>query len=206
MKTTNPNTRSRTRRSAWNTSLTLAGTLLLTALAATLTGCGRDALPTAPGQAEEVTPPAETIRTPKKMQITSITVTKMPAKNGDRNWDLDLSPIDKKNKYPDLYVSLQRPGALPAFASKTIMNAKPSSSHACNRPASEYDGSLPHEFPYGQTYKITGMDDDFGGNTKIGHVTVNPSRIYKKDNATTFTKTLTSGSFKVKIKGNWLYS
>lgn len=145
------------------------------------------------------------INTPRYMHIESIKVTGFPKNksNGD-TWDWNpLSPTERK---PDIEVVLQRSGNyLPAFWSDQRKNATYTSTYVFTQPASEYDGELPHDVPYGQTWKVSLVDDDFGGNDQMGYVTVKPSSIYKNDNATNFDKALSRNGVKIKVKGAWVY-
>ena len=145
------------------------------------------------------------IKTPRYMRIESIKVTGFPKNksNGD-TWDWD--PFSSTERKPDIHVVLQRSGNyLPVFWSDQRKNAHYTSTYVFTQPASGDDGELPFDVPYGQTYKVNLIDDDFGGNDKMGSVTVNPSSIYNNDNATNFDKALSTDGVKIKVKGAWVY-
>lgn len=145
------------------------------------------------------------IKTPRYMHIESISVTRFPKNksNGD-TWDWNL--FSSTERKPDIEVVLQRSGNyLPAFWSDQRKNATYTNTYVFTKPASEHDGQLPHDVPYSQTWKVSLIDDDFGGNDQMGSVTVRPSSIYNDDNATNFNKTLTTGDLKIKVRGAWIY-
>lgn len=145
------------------------------------------------------------INTPRFMHIESISVTGFPQNkpNGD-TWD--WNPFSSTERKPDIEVILGRDGNyFHAFWSDQRKNADYTSTYVFTKAASSKDGKLPHDIDYSHTYKVYLVDDDFGGKDQMGSVTVKPSSIYGKDNATNFNKTLTSGSLKIKVKGAWIY-
>jgi hypothetical protein len=168
-------------------------------------GCSAEDNPLAPTDPGNVNPPV-VINTPRYMHIESISVTGFPENkpNGD-TWDWD--PFSSNERKPDIHVVLQRSGGnyLPAFWSDQRKNADYNKTYTFTKPVSAQDGKLPHDVPYSQTWKVSLVDKDFGGFEQMGSVTVTPSSIYGKDNATNFNKTLTSGSLKIKVKGAWIY-
>ena len=91
------------------------------------------------------------------------------------------------------------------FCKDERKNADYTSTYVFTRPASSYDGELPYAVPYTQTWHVNLIDKDFGGTDKMGSVTVKPSSVYKNDNATNFSKTITSGDLKIKVRGAWIY-
>ena len=145
------------------------------------------------------------IKTPRYMHIENISVRHFPKNKPNGNtWDWD--PFSSTERKPDLEVVLQRSGNyLPAFWSDQRKNANYTSTYVFTQPASEHDGELPYDVPYSQTWKVNLIDDDFGGNDKMGSVTVKPSSIYNNDNATNFDKTITNGDIKVRLRGAWIY-
>jgi len=162
--------------------------------------------PTDPGNGG-LDPDPIVIKTPRYMHIESISVTGFPKNKPNGNtWDWD--PFSSTERKPDLEVVLQRSGNyLPAFWSDRRKNANYTSTYVFTKPASEYDGKLPHDVPYGQKWKVNLVDHDgfANDNDQMGSVTFKPSSIYGKDNATNFNKTILSGDIKVKLKGAWIY-
>ena len=187
---------------------TLTKALFAAMLAAILfTACSTDSNPLDPNDSGNgnIQPDPVLIKTPRYMRIESISVKQFPKNksNGD-TWDWD--PFSSTERKPDIEVVLQRSGNyLPAFWSDQRKNANSTSTYVFTEPASEYDGELPFAVPFDQTYKVNLIDDDFGGNDKMGSVTVKPLSIYNNDNATNFSKTLTSGDLKIKVRGAWIY-
>ena len=147
------------------------------------------------------------INTPRYMHIESISVRHFPKNkpNGD-TWDWD--PFSSTERKPDLEVVLQRSGNyLPAYWSDRRKNANYTSTYVFTQPASEYDGDLPFDVPYGQRWKVSLVDHDgfANDNDQMGSVSFKPSSIYGKNNATNFDKTITSGDIKVRLRGAWIY-
>ena len=172
-----------------------------------LTACSTEDNPISPGGPGNGSgePDPIVINTPRYMHIESITVTGFPKNksNGD-TWD--WNPLSSNERKPDIEVVLQRSGNyLPAFWSDQRKNANYTSTYVFTQAASSNDGELPHDVPYSQTWKVNLIDDDFGGNDQMGSVTVKPSSIYGKDNATNFNKTLKNGDLKIKVRGAWIY-
>ena len=169
------------------------------------TACSTEDNPLMPDSGTGGNPDPIVIKTPRYMHIESISVTSFPQNksNGD-TWDWD--PFFPNERKPDIEVVLQRSGNyLPVFWSDQRKNATYTNTYVFTKPASVYDGKLPFDVPYGQTYKISLADDDFGSKDHMGSVTVKPSSIYGQDNATNFNKTLTSGNLKIKVSGAWIY-
>jgi hypothetical protein len=187
---------------------TLLKPLFALILAAVLfTGCSKDTNPLAPSDnGSNVTEPDPVpVKIPRFMRIEDISVKHFPKNklNGD-TWDWD--PISAKQRKPDIHVILQRnSNYLPVFWSDERKNADYTSTYVFTRPASSYDGELPYAVPYTQTWHVNLIDKDFGGTDKMGSVTVKPSSVYKNDNATNFSKTITSGDLKIKVRGAWIY-
>ena len=147
------------------------------------------------------------IKTPRYMHIESISVRHFPKNkpNGD-TWDWD--PFSSTERKPDVEVVLQRSGNyLPAFWSDRRKNANYTSTYVFTQPASEYDGELPYDVPYGQKWKVSLVDHDgfANDNDQMGSVSFKPTSIYGQDNATNFDKTITSGDIKVRLRGAWIY-
>jgi len=171
------------------------------------TACSNEGNPIAPdpGTGGNPNPDPIVINTPRYMHIESISVRHFPKNkpNGD-TWD--WNPISSTERKPDLEVVLQRSGNyLPAYWSDQRRNADYTSTYVFTQPASEYDGELPFDVPYSQKWKVSLVDDDFGGNDQMGSITFKPSSIYGQDNATNFDKTITSGDIKVRLRGAWIY-
>jgi hypothetical protein len=156
-------------------------------------------------QQEEVAPPPPVIRTPKSLILRKIIVTRFSENNrSDETWDWD--PFTPEQRKPDIRVSLQRDGYLPAYGSNTSWNANYNGSYTFTHPASEHDGSLPHEIRYSETYRIHLMDEDFGGDEWMGTATISIPSLYGKDNANSTDKTIDGNySFRVRVIGDWIY-
>jgi len=119
-------------------------------------------------------------------------------------WDWD--PLSAEARKPDIRVSLQRDGALPAYVSDTRKNASYTGSYTFTQPASVHDGSLPHEIIRSRTYRIYLVDDDFGGDETMARATIRLSSLYGKDNASGIDKTISgSNGFRVRVIGDWVY-
>jgi len=185
--------------------------LLLTMIFAAIlfTACSNESNPLGsndPGNGGQDPDPI-VIKTPRYMHIESISVTHFPKNkpNGD-TWDWD--PFSSTERKPDVEVVLQRSGNyLPAFWSDQRKNATYTNTYVFTKPASEYDGELPHDVPYGQKWKVSLVDiDGFANdNDQMGSVTFKPASLYGQDNATNFKKTIKSGDITIKLKGAWIY-
>lgn len=176
-------------------------TLVATGL---LAGCGDDSVLAPTGGENNNEPPPVVIKTPKTLTITKISVKGFPEKNDGKYWDWD--PISSGPRRADISVSLKRPGAIPIFNSDIRKNAYHDKTYVFTEPYSSHDGHLPRVISYSESrFNIYLIDDDFGGDTTMGHVDVKPSSLYGKDNAANFSKTVTRNGVKIKIHGNWSY-
>lgn len=177
--------------------------LAAAAVLLTLAGCSPDDNPMAPQ--EEIAPPPPVIRTPTSFILRKIIVTRFSENRSNGNtWDWDpFTPAERK---PDIRVSLQKDGHFPAYSSNTKWNANYNGTYTFTQPASEYDGSLPHEIRYAQVYRIHLVDEDFGGDETMATVTISLPGLYGKDNASGIDKTVNgNSSFRVRVVGDWIY-
>lgn len=189
---------------------TLLKPLFVLFLAAVLfAGCSNDSNPLDPSGGDpsitEPDPQPVPIKTPRYMRIEDISVKGFPKNkpNGD-SWD--WNPLSAKERKPDIHVILQRnSNYLPVFWSDERKNADYTSTYVFTQPDSPDDGELPYAVPYSETWHVYLIDRDFGGTDKMGSVTVKPSSAYHNDNATNFSKTITSGDLKIKVRGAWIY-
>jgi hypothetical protein len=170
-------------------------------------GCSTEDNPLAPTDpgAGGGDPDPIVIKTPRFMHIESISVTGFPQNksNGD-TWD--WNPFSSTERKPDIEVILARDGNyFHAFWSDQRKNADYNKTYTFTKPASAQDGKLPHDIDYSHSYKVYLVDDDIGSKEDMGYVSVNPSSIYNKDNATNFDKALSRNGVKIKVKGAWIY-
>jgi hypothetical protein len=170
------------------------------------TACNTEDNPIAPDPGNGgADPDPIVIKTPRYMRIESIKVTGFPKNksNGD-TWD--WNPFSSTERKPDIEVTLDRDGNyFPAFWSDRRKNANYTSTYVFTKAASSEDGKLPHDIAYSHSYKVYLVDDDIGSKDDMGYVSVKPSSIYKKDNATNFDKLLSRNGVKIKVKGAWIY-
>jgi len=178
--------------------------LATAAILLTVTGCSPDNNPMAPQQ-EEIAPPPPVIMTPRSLILRKIIVTRFSEnRSNGETWDWD--PFTPEQRKPDIRVSLQRDGYLPAYSSNTVWNANYNGTYTFTQPSSEYDGSLPHEIRYSEVYRIHLVDNDFGGDEWMATATVSLSSLYAKDNANSIDKTINGNySFRIRVVGDWIY-
>ena len=176
---------------------------LLAATAATIAVAGCHDGPAAPTAPTD--PPIE-IKTPVSATITSITVTKFPAKKGDgSDWDFSLISGGYR---PDLYVILTAADQAADYVSNVVDDADATKDYTFTKPYSAYDGSLPARLPYDASRRVYVMDKDVGGDDdRVGWITVNLPHAYQDDNARDLNYTFTdSGNrLSVKVSGTWSY-
>lgn len=172
----------------------------LTAAAALVTTGCNGSNPTAP-QA----PPPE-IKTPVGAVVTSISVTKFPAKKTDGSyWDFSLITADRR---PDLYVILTAANQAADYVSNTVSNAVTGTVYTFTKAKDSSVGHLPAYLPYDTSRRVYVMDDDFGGDDdRLGWITVNLPHAYGGDNARSLDYTFTdSGNrLSVRVRGTWNY-
>jgi hypothetical protein len=169
-------------------------------------GCSNQDNPVAPvdpGNGGD--PDPVVINTPITMKIDLISV-KGFSKNKTNGDPWDWNPLLPTEQKPDIYVILQQTGNhSPSFWSDRRNNATYTSTYVFTVPKSGYT-KLPRNISYGDTYKIYLKDSDFpDSDDSMGSVSVKPSAIYGKDNATKFDKTLLDGAVKIRVKGTWIY-
>lgn len=146
-----------------------------------------------------------TINQPKSFIVRKIVVTAFPSnkKNGN-TWDWD--PFASGPRRPDIYVSFQRPNALPLFISNQHKDARSSKDYTFDRAASSNDPGVPFEAGYNTTYELSLVDDDFGGNETMVQARFKFSSLYALDNATNDVLTVKGDrGFTANIHGDWTY-
>lgn len=162
-------------------------------------GCSSNS-PTAPADKEPE------INTPKTLIIQKIVVTGFPSKktNGD-NWDWD--PFSAGPRRPDIFVTLGEKNASGEFRSITKDNASSGSNYNLSKQAGSSKKSLPYQLNYKDSYTFVLRDDDgLLGSESMGSKTIYPSDLYRNDNATNFSTTITgSHGVKISITGVWTY-
>ena len=183
-------------------------TRLGTALAAVvgtfiLAGCGKSSNPVAP----EVTGPAPvTINTPTGVIVSSIAVTKWPAKTtSNQTWDISLFAAAQR---PDLYVVLTVDGRVPDYSSNVVTDAEYGKVYTFTQPYSVHDGRLPATLPYDTSRRVYLMDQDVGGDPdRLGWITLNLPNAYGNDNASSMDYTFTDSGrrLSVRVRGTWTY-
>lgn len=175
-------------------SITRILTTLMLLASVVISGCGDD--PVAP-QMNEETPPVE-IKTPTKMRINSLLLWSVPGRksNGD-TWDWD--PFTPSNNDPDIYHTLGN------YKTETLDNYAGTS-----QPRIQWEGSKGYaQMNYAGSYSLKLYDKDDGvlqGNDDhMVTVTITPSSLYRKDNATRFTIKFVNGAYTVWAYGEWIY-
>jgi len=173
-----------------------AGTLFLF-------GCNESSNPMAP---ENAGPPPVEIKTPTGVIVTSVAVTKWPAKTtSGSDWDISLITASKR---PDLYVILKVDGHFADYTSNVVTNAEYGKVYTFTKPYSAYDGSLPAKIPYDTSRRVYVMDQDVGGDPdRLGWITVNVPKAYKNDNANAmdYTYTDSGNRLSIRVRGTWTY-
>jgi len=167
-----------------------------------LAGCGKSSSPMAP---ETGPAPIETM-TPTGVIVSSIAVTKWPAKTtSNATWDISIFTSAQR---PDLYVVLGVEGRVPDYTSNVVTDAEYGKAYTFTRAYSVYDGKLPTKLPYDTSHRIYVMDQDVGGDPdRLGWITVNVPRAYGNDNANAmdYTYTDSGNRLSVRVRGTWTY-
>lgn len=168
-----------------------------------LFGCDKGSNPVGP---EDPGPPPVEIKTPKAVIVTSIAVTKFPAKTtSGEDWDYSLFTASRR---PDLYVVLTVDGHFADYTSNVVTDAEFNKVYTFTKPYSVYDGSLPAQIPYDTSRRVYLMDQDVGGDPdRLGWITVNVPKAYGNDNASAMNYTYTdSGNrLSIRVRGTWIY-
>jgi len=146
-----------------------------------------------------------TIKTPKSFIVRKIVVTAFPSDKEDgKTWDWD--PLASGPRRPDIYVSFQRPNALPLFVSNQYKDARSSKDYTFDRAASSNDPGVPFEARYNTEYLLSLVDDDFGGNETMVQARFKFSSHYALDNADSDELTVKGErGFTAVIHGDWTY-
>ncbi len=150
------------------------------------------------------------IKTPKTMSLTKIILTRFPSvKSNGEKWDYHVFS-NSPTRRPDIYVELYKSGSSNyLYKSDTKEDAileTSYSSYSFNKAGSTNGKSLPQSLSYNQLYKIKIFDDDgLSSNDSMSEFSIKASSYYNDDNATHLYKTLTVGSYTLKIEGRWNY-
>jgi len=168
-----------------------------------LFGCDKSSNPVAP---ENAGPPPVEIKTPTGVIVTSVALTKFPAKttSGD-DWDFSLLTASKR---PDLFVILKVDGHFADYTSNVVTDAEFNKVYTFTKPYSAFDGSLPAKIPYDTSRRVYVMDQDVGGDPdRLGWITVNVPRAYGNDNASAmdYTYTDSGNRLSIRVRGTWTY-
>lgn len=175
--------------------------LIAACAALTISGCSSGDNPMAP---VDPGPAPPVIRTPTAFVITRIAVRGFNASAPDGgDWDWAIFEEDRK---PDIMVSLKGTAVAPLYTSDMRLNANHNGTYTFTQPASDFDGHLPRQLPYGVAGSVGLVDDDPLGDTVMAIVTFRGPEMYRQDNAAALDHTFRGDNGAViRLQGTWVY-